>query len=266
MPPFYDPAEYEERAYDLYDAGDFDAALAVFQAGLSVDPNCIDLLNGMGMTQLAREEFMFAERCFNHVLQLNPNDLDALVGLGDTRFMRGDFDAGMASFRRALAHGATTDVDLLLQMGYALFEHERFVEARRMFDLACVAAPESAEPAAAHAYTLHRLGDVNGAMAGLRRALDLDPACATARIFLANICFDRDQFGDALRHFSMTSPEDHTDPLGIERFIDLYAVSNDVTHTHANLSPWRARLRTLLASPDPLEAFLRAIEAEAERA
>src|SRR5690606_18747211 len=81
--PFLSSEEYDERAHELYNDGDFDAALETLKEGLLLYPASVELYGGLGYTRLAREEFAWAREAFEKSLVLDPYIADALIGLGE---------------------------------------------------------------------------------------------------------------------------------------------------------------------------------------
>ena len=127
----------------------------------------------------------------------------------------------MRAFERILQLGFQDDHELMLQIGRALFREGLIAPAHRFFDLAAAAHPDSPEAAACLGYAAHRLGNDAGALYWLRRALEIDAAYSEARIYLANLLYDRGETEAALHHLERTEPEDHYDELGIWRHIEL---------------------------------------------
>src|SRR5574338_515003 len=119
--PFLSSEEYDERAHQLYNEGQFDAALGVLREGLSLYPNAVELHVGVGYAQLAREEYAWARRAFEEALILEPEHEDGLAGLGESLLKLGQDDAAVRCFRRTLELGYSDDIDLMLQVGRALF-------------------------------------------------------------------------------------------------------------------------------------------------
>src|ERR1043165_4934240 len=196
--PFLSSEEYDERAHQLYNDGQYDEALTVLREGLTLAPNSVELHVGVGYAQLAREEFAWARRSFEVALVLEPEHEDGLAGLGESVLKLGQDHAGLRCFNRTLELGYGDDIDLMLQIGRALFREgsirERadfFDQAKEFFETAVQQAPESAEAVSCVGYTQHRLGDDDGAITSLRRSLQLDNEHSEARIYLANILYDR---------------------------------------------------------------------------
>ena len=75
--PFLSSEEYDERAHQLYNEGQYDEALTVLREGLVLYPNSVELHVGVGYAQLAREEFAWARRSFEQALVLEPEHVSA---------------------------------------------------------------------------------------------------------------------------------------------------------------------------------------------
>src|SRR5829696_3181273 len=172
--PFLSSEEYDERAHQLYNEGQFDDALDVLREGLALYPTAVELHVGVGYARLAREEYAWARRSFEESLMLDPDHEDALAGLGETLLRFGQQDAGVRCFRRNLELGYQDDVDLMLQSGRALFREGLIDDAKEFFEIATQQAPERAEAVSCVGYAQHRLADDDGAITTLRRALQLD--------------------------------------------------------------------------------------------
>lgn len=265
--PFLSSEEYDERAHQLYNEGQYDEALTVLREGLTLYPSSVELHVGVGYARLAREEYAWARRAFEEALVLEPEHEDGLAGLGETLLKFGLEDAALRCFHRILELGYTDDLDLVLQVGRSLFREaslrdsqKLFGEALHFFEAAAEQAGESAEAVACLGYAKHRQGDDDGAIASLRRALQLDADHAEARIYLANLLYDRGEFEGALYHFERTQPEDHWDELGIWRLIELKRAVYKLEESDPELKPWDERLSELNDGLDDIDELLMELE------
>jgi Tfp pilus assembly protein PilF len=258
--PFLSSEEYDERAHQLYNEGQFDDALDVLREGLTLYPNAVELHVGVGYARLAREEYAWARRSFEEALVLDPDHEDALAGLGETLLKFGQQDAALRSFRRILELGYQDDLDLMLQAGRALFKEGLIEDARQFFDIAVQQAPEMAEAVAMIGFTEHRMGDDDLAIRTLKRALQLDGDNADARIYLGNILYDRGDYEAALYHLDRSRPEDHWDELGIWRLMELKKTIHNLPDGDPELAPWEERLAELHGEPDDIDEMLAEIE------
>ena len=265
--PFLSSEEYDERAHQLYNEGQYEEALTVLREGLALYPNSVELHVGVGYARLAREEYAWARRAFEEALVLEPEHEDGLAGLGETLLKFGQTDAALRCFQRTLELGYADDIDLMLQVGRTLFreaslreERRLFEDARHFFEVATEQAPEMAEAVACVGYVLHRLGDDDSAVKQLRRALQLDGEHTEGRIYLANILYDRGEFEAALYHFERTSPDDHWDELGLWRLIELKRSTYKLDDDDPELRPWDERLTELSGGVDEVDELLMELE------
>jgi tetratricopeptide (TPR) repeat protein len=268
--PFLSSEEYDERAHQLYNEGQYDQALDVLREGLRLYPNAVELHVGVGYARLAREEYAWARRSFEQALVLEPEHEDGLAGLGETLLKLGLLEAAVRCFRRTLELGYSDDIDLMLQIGRALFREgsqreapDLFELSIEFFDVAVQNAPEMAEAVACIGYSQHRLGKDDDAIATLRRALQLDGDHVEARIYLANILYDRSEYEGALYHFERTTPEDHWDELGIWRLIELKRAMHKVEDDDPELKVWDDRLTELTGDLDSIDELLAEVDASA---
>ncbi len=139
--PFLSSEEYDERAHELYNEGQYDAALDVLREGLNLYPESVELHIGAGFARLAREEYAWARRSFEVALVLDALHEEALAGLGETLLKFGLRDEAMKAFRKILDLGYDDDLDLVLQVGRALFREEMMDEAREFFDVGRITGP-----------------------------------------------------------------------------------------------------------------------------
>jgi Tfp pilus assembly protein PilF len=261
--PFLSSEEYDERAHQLYNDGQYDEALTVLREGLTLYPNSVELHVGIGYAQLAREEYAWARRSFEQALVLEPEHEDGLAGLGETLLKLGQDDAATRCFHRTLELGYADDVDLMLQVGRSLFReaslrdrNDFFETAKEFFETAVQQVPDSAEAVACVGYAQHRLGDDEAAIGSLRRSLQLDTDHAEARIYLANILYDQTEYEAALYHFERTNPDDHWDELGIWRLIELKRSLYHLDENDPELKPWDERLSALAGDVDDVDTML----------
>jgi tetratricopeptide (TPR) repeat protein len=261
--PFLSSEEYDERAHKLYNEGDYDQALGVLREGLSIYPNAVELHIGVGYAYHAREDYVWAKQAFEEALVLDPEHEDALAGLGETLLKFGQREAAIKLFRRIVELGYSDDIDLILQVGRALFREGIIEEAKEFFEIAVQNAPESAEAVSCVGYADHRLGNDEAAITTLKKALRLDPDHTEARIYLGNILYDRGDYEAALQHLEKSQPEDHWDELGIWRLIELKKAIYKLADDDPELRPWEARIEELTGEPDEIDELLAEIEARA---
>lgn len=264
--PFLSSEEYDERAHLLYNEGKYDDAMDTLREGLGIYPAAVELHVGLGYAYHAREEYAWARRSFEEGLILDPEHEDALAGLGETLLKFGQYEAALKMLYRIRELGYDDDVELMLQVGRALFREGIMEQAKEFFEVAVAQAPEMAEAIACVGYAEHRLGDEKGAVATLRRALRLEPDHVEARIYLGNILYDRGEYEAALYHLDRTAPADHWDELGIWRLVELKKTIYRIREGDPDLKPWEDRVTELAGEIDDIDEMLAEIESRATEA
>lgn len=264
--PFLSSEEYDERAHQLYNEGNYDAALDVLREGLALYPNAVELHVGIGYARLARDEFVWARRRFEEALVLDPDHEDALAGLGETLLRFGQKPLAVKAFDRILELGYQDDVELMLQVARVLFRDEMLDDAQRFVEVALQQTPDNAEAVALLGYIEHRRGDDVAAANTLRKALLIDTDHTEARIYLGNLLYDRGEFEAALYQLERTEPDDHWDELGIWRLIELRKSTYRLADDDESLKPWDERLTELGGESDPIDEMLGEIEQRANEA
>lgn len=259
---FLSSDDFDEQAHQLYNQGRYDEALETLKDGLALYPSAVELHIGMGYAYLAREEFAWSRRAFDTALSLDTDHEDALAGMGEALLAVGDQAGAVRNFERLLQLGFHDDHEMMLQAGRALFRSGLLGQAYRFFDLAQTVEPDCAEAAACLGYVTHRLGRDGSAFFWLRRTLAIDPRYAEARIYLANMLYDRGESEAALSHFEKSEPEDHFDELGLWRTIELKKTLYRLADEDLELAPWLGRLGDLAPESDPMEELLAEIEAQ----
>src|SRR5437867_13268993 len=100
--PFLSSDEYDERAHQLYNEGQYDEAIDTLREGLSLYPHAVELHVGMGYAQLARDEFAWARRAFEEARGLDPVHEDTLTARGAFVLKFVERPAALALFDRLL--------------------------------------------------------------------------------------------------------------------------------------------------------------------
>jgi Tfp pilus assembly protein PilF len=258
--PFLNSEDYDERAHQCYETGDYEQALEILREGLARYPSATDLHVGMGYVRMAREEYAWARQSFEAALAIESDHEDAWVGLGEALLKFGETEEALQCFSNLDTLEPDNDLELGLAIGRALYREGLFRESRARLSALVPMHPQSADLHAALGYTLHALGDEVGSMRELRRALRLDPKFHEARIYLSHVLYERGDQKGALRELDRVPPSEHWDSLSIWRVIDLKVSLGGLSPDDPALRPWRARLADLETEPDAIDHLLAEVE------
>src|SRR5260370_9888295 len=119
--PFLSSDEYDERAHQLYNEGQYDDAIDTLREGLGLYPHAVELHVGMGYARLAREEYAWARRSFEEARGLDPDHEDTLAGLGEVLLKFGEPGAAIACSEPVIVLGFPAAPHLSLQHAPPLF-------------------------------------------------------------------------------------------------------------------------------------------------
>jgi tetratricopeptide (TPR) repeat protein len=197
-----------------YNARSYARADDLFREAIKRKPDCLEALNGLGLSLAAQGQAKEAIRHYKAALRLSPSFSAARVNLAAALANRGEIPAAMAQYRATLRletnnvparinfaellirQGATNQAIVLLTEACALNPEEplanfhlanalaaqgRHAEAIPHYQAAIREKPEFADARFNLATESARLGDLTGALAQLAEVVRLKPDFVTAR-------------------------------------------------------------------------------------
>lgn len=175
---------------ELLRHGNFDAAIEVYEYGLSRQASSARLRMGLGIARYGLNDFGGSARIFSGLLATYPDEARyaSLLG-GSCNAMKDDGDAGSAcddlldyaERHPADAAGNTAAASLIVNRG----QTAKFDGARRMLERAIAADPGSAEPWLELGILELERGNWRESLAALRKAAALRPASSKTHWRLA---------------------------------------------------------------------------------
>jgi tetratricopeptide (TPR) repeat protein len=195
-----DVAVPHQAAWDTLQAGDARGAERQFAALLKRYPDFYPAEAGLGYAALARRDAAAAITHFDKALAANASYAPALAGKGDALLAQGHGEAALAAFQAAIAANRSLTIlgpridalkfknaqDVVAGARKAA-DAGRFDEARRAYESAIAASPDSAFLHRELALVERKAGDTAAAVAQAQEATRLDPADTRALTLLAEI-------------------------------------------------------------------------------
>ena len=166
--------DYLASAGEHSRAGRFDAALALYDRALELDPNSARAYVNRGLTRMALERFAEGLADFDRALQLQANLAGAYAGRGVCKAALGRRLEALEDFDRALELDPQ-DSHSLGAKGESLASLGRDAEAVEAFDRAVALDPNNTGWLRRRAYSRLSLGRNAGALEDCERAVALDP-------------------------------------------------------------------------------------------
>jgi Flp pilus assembly protein TadD len=145
-----------------------------------------------------------AERTYRRGLEIAPDDVELHNALGWTLFQDGRSPEAVAEYRRALAVDPK-HVKSHNNLALALVELGQLEEAAGHFEQSLAVEPK-AEIYSDLGFIQARLGRPDAALADYRKALELDPNCASAHFNLAVSLVQAGKFAEAESHYRQALP------------------------------------------------------------
>lgn len=157
-----------------HQCGDQERAIRLIERAVGINDSNASYYNNLGEANRALGRNQPAISAFEKALQINPRDVAANNNLGLVLQKLQRYDEARRAFERALAI-SPSDVEVLLNLGILHREFSYLEESREAFRTAIGIAPGHAAGHAALGITLYEAGDPQGAVAALLRAVELDP-------------------------------------------------------------------------------------------
>jgi predicted O-linked N-acetylglucosamine transferase (SPINDLY family) len=165
----------------LSQGGHLAAAVASFRRALELDPDFLEALRSLGEALQQCGAHEEAATCYRRALARHPGMAEVHHDLGKALQSLGKGGAAEASYRQAIALNPRY-VEAHISLGKLLRLALRTDEALLCLERALTFGPLEPQAIVAHAELLYRTGDYRGAVAGFRRALQVDPSYEAARI------------------------------------------------------------------------------------
>jgi superkiller protein 3 len=124
----------------LFDRGDPDGALALFQRQLETGPVYSQVLWNCGLVYERQQNYTSSEASFSRLLAADPDRPDALFHLGFARFQQKQWDAAAANFQQCLEFKRSW-LEPTVYLGLASWNLGDPTAARRRFDDALTQDP-----------------------------------------------------------------------------------------------------------------------------
>ena len=185
---FVDAESYFRSASDAFQIGDNEAAERAYQMTLTLDPNHLGALHGLGVVLMERGDYVTAEAKFEKAIELDPDFGAGYHGLGSVRGRQGKFQEAIEPLRQALRI-VPDDPDCLRMLGTVLKGLGRLKEGKAHLDLALRLDARYAEsrPSLDLADGFLKEGKLEEAAVHYRRALTKGPDYIPALVGLASI-------------------------------------------------------------------------------
>ncbi|CAB3799953.1 tetratricopeptide repeat protein [Pararobbsia alpina] len=175
-----------QQAVSLHMQGRFAEAAALYQRFLDQEPRHGEVIELLGISQLADGDAQSAAGQFRQSIEIDPKRASLHANLGRALMALGRHEEAIASIDRALA-ATPDDVEAWINRGNSLGELERVAESLACFDAALRLKPDHAGALNNRGEALRKLERYDEALLCFDRVLALDPEFVLAGINRGNV-------------------------------------------------------------------------------
>ncbi|MFI5349549.1 MAG: RdgB/HAM1 family non-canonical purine NTP pyrophosphatase [Elusimicrobiota bacterium] len=168
-----------------------DDSIASYKTSLDLDPDSAEAHLLLGISYAWKDDAAGAEAEFRRATELDPTRADAAMNLGSIREGAGDYPGALELFRRAVDLDKKNPL-YRFQLGSLYRKLGRDADAVAQFKEAVKLQPDYEDALLELGCAQDRLGDPD-AIATLRKAVDLKPGDAVARMRLARLLLAANQ-------------------------------------------------------------------------
>jgi tetratricopeptide (TPR) repeat protein len=259
MPADMNSEDFDRRGFELYESGDLEGALGIYQRGLDLFPLTPELHSGKGFMCLYLGEFVNALGSFSEGLRIDPGDPEMNRGAALSLLYLNRSGEADVYLEKALPH-AKGDASALFEIGVALVQADRMAEAIPLFDEIIALDPDHSDAHFYRGMALHAAG--TGEAGDKHRSFETALAQAPDRADLAeqygNVLYEDGLRDRAASVFARLRPEELRDPTTVERMLEVFRGRRGTLWKR-----WRLRRRLKeIRRTDPVDEFLRGLQEE----
>ncbi len=177
--------------------GDFELAARRFRAAAEANPSEPAPWMQLGEAEMAAERYPRAREAFEHVVALRPSSATPRIMVGHTYELQRMYDEALLAYHGA-CEAAPESPQAFRVIGTRLLRWGRPVEAIPFLERALQIAPTHRETRNALAMARYHAGDLAGAEAEFRSAIEAHPDFLGARIGLAALLVNAHRHEEAL--------------------------------------------------------------------
>ncbi|TVT55761.1 MAG: PEP-CTERM system TPR-repeat protein PrsT [Sedimenticola thiotaurini] len=168
------------------------------------NPNILSLL---GMAYMDMKSYDLAQQYFKQVVELVPESDLGRSNLARSKMASSEFDAAIELLLKAKEGGTENNIELDLLLAEAYVRTKSFGKAITIYKKLVETSPKNSRFAQKYGATLGLSGDLEGAEAWFKRALELDPANTDAMIHLSRMDLVRGKGEASLKYLDAKATE-----------------------------------------------------------
>lgn len=218
------------------------AALASLAKAREIAPNAEDVLSAYAQLALASKLPMPAVMTLVPLTRMYPSVAQYQYLLGVGLMALGDMPSAIDALREANRLEPDRAVTLLA-LGLSLNNQKLFADAKAALSRSLELQPDSNEAVAAIAEAEAGLGDLDGATAHARQALERSPSSATANLVMGLVGLERRQYAEARDALLTANQADPDSPKVLYQLSLVFARLGDEARARRYVDLYQEKLR-----------------------
>jgi tetratricopeptide (TPR) repeat protein len=163
-----------QAAEDLMNAGNYDGAIAAYQAILDKTPALTMINMQIGRAHRLKKDYDAALRAYNAILESDPTNERAKIEVGMTNLEKGDLDAAESALTEA-AQGMGASREVFYNLGEVKFAKGETDDAMKYYQRAVDTDPNWAKPVFKLGLGHLQKADVPAAIKMMEKVIEVEP-------------------------------------------------------------------------------------------
>lgn len=168
------------EANALYEAKDYEGAIAKYQEILASEPTLYQVNYNIGSAQRALGQLDEALASYQKVLEMDPMHTASMVSMGDVYVEKGELDQAVSYFEKAI--GQTQDEIIPFNVAEIYMSRGDAAKALEFYQIAAERKPDWAEVHLKIAYAHLNTGDMAAARTAFEKVVEVAPDSAQAQM------------------------------------------------------------------------------------
>ncbi len=204
----------QAQAHNFFQAGHFEQALNLYQQLLDHDPDSVELLHALAMTQIQLHHYDQAQKLLKKAQKLAPFDLGLQNTAGNLWMRQQAFDQAIDCFKNMIQQNKDY-APAYHNLGFALYQKAQFISAEKAFLKALALNPSAMDTLYNLALVYCQLKKNDQAIIFLEKVLEQNPKHLKACSQLGEIYLALEDFVKAADFFKKRLKEtpNHTNSL-----------------------------------------------------
>jgi len=210
--PTLSAADHIDLGLDYLDQGQFDEAIAAFEAAIRLDPDDALAHYNLGRIYYLQDQMEQAAAAFEEAIQIDPEMAEAHTNLGAVYRAQGKTEEAIAACETAIQLDPNDDM-AHYNLALAYYDLEQLDQAVAAYGAALRINPENADAHYNLARAYYEQGKLDEAVVAWKKAAEIEPDDSMTHNNIGRVYFEQGRFDEALVFLKQAIELDPENPL-----------------------------------------------------